>query len=29
MTMHMQNDLTGKFISSDCGDVKPIETPAK
>ena len=27
MTMHIQNDMTGKFISSDCGDVKPIETP--
>jgi hypothetical protein len=29
MTMHMQNDLTGRFISSDCGDVKPIEPPAR
>jgi hypothetical protein len=27
MTMHIQNDTTGKFISSDCGDVKPIEPP--
>ncbi len=25
MTMHIQNDMTGKFISSDCGDVKPAE----
>ena len=25
--MHMQNDMSGKFISSDCGDVKPIEPP--
>jgi len=25
MTMHIQNDMTGKFISSDCGDVKPME----
>jgi hypothetical protein len=27
MAMHIQNDMTGKFISSDCGDVKPIEAP--
>ncbi|HEY9027051.1 MAG TPA: DUF3617 domain-containing protein [Burkholderiaceae bacterium] len=27
MTMHIQNDMTGKFISSDCGDVKPAELP--
>ncbi len=27
MTMHMTNDMTGRFISSDCGDVKPMETP--
>ena len=27
MTMHIQSDITGKFISSDCGDVKPFETP--
>jgi len=26
-TMHTQTDIAGKFISSDCGDVKPIETP--
>lgn len=25
MTMHIQNDMTGKFVSSDCGDVKPLE----
>lgn len=27
MTMHMQNDMSGKFVSSDCGDVKPMEMP--
>ena len=27
-TMHSQTDIAGKFISGDCGDVKPIETPA-
>jgi len=27
MTMHVQSDITGKFVSSDCGDVKPFETP--
>jgi len=26
-TMHMTNDIAGKFVSSDCGDVKPIEIP--
>jgi hypothetical protein len=26
-TMHSQTDIAGKFISSDCGSVKPIETP--
>ena len=26
-SMHTQSDIAGKFISSDCGDVKPIETP--
>ena len=26
-TMHMSNDITGKFVSSDCGDVKPMEPP--
>jgi hypothetical protein len=26
-TMHMQNDIAGKFVSGDCGDVKPIEVP--
>jgi len=25
--MHTQSDIAGKFISSDCGDVKPLETP--
>ncbi len=29
MTMHMQSDIAGKFISSDCGDVKPVEMPAQ
>ena len=24
---HTQTDLAGKFVSSDCGNVKPIETP--
>jgi hypothetical protein len=29
-TTHMTSDITSKFISSDCGDVKPIEpTPAR
>ncbi|MBW8759111.1 MAG: DUF3617 domain-containing protein [Burkholderiales bacterium] len=26
-TMHMSNDIAGKFVSGDCGDVKPIEIP--
>jgi len=26
-TMHMTNDIAGKFVSSDCGDVQPIEVP--
>ena len=26
-TMHMQSEINGKFVSSDCGDVKPIEPP--
>jgi len=26
--MHTQSDVTGKFVSSDCGGVKPMETPA-
>ncbi len=26
-TTHMTTDIASKFISSDCGDVKPIETP--
>lgn len=25
--MHVQTDIAGKFVSSDCGDVKPIEMP--
>ena len=25
--MHIQTDIAGKFVSSDCGDVKPMETP--
>ena len=28
-TMHIQSDVAGKFVSSDCGDVKPFEPPAK
>ena len=27
MTMHIQSDIAGKFVSSDCGDVKPYEAP--
>ena len=27
MTMHIQSDIAGKYISSDCGDVKPVEMP--
>lgn len=27
MAMQMQSDVSGKFVSSDCGDVKPIEPP--
>ena len=27
MTMHVQSDMSGKFVSRDCGDVKPMETP--
>jgi hypothetical protein len=27
MTMHVQSDMSGKFVSRDCGDVKPIEVP--
>jgi hypothetical protein len=27
-TMHVQSDVAGKFVSSDCGDVKPVATPA-
>ena len=27
MTMHIQSDVAGKFISTDCGDVKPVEMP--
>jgi hypothetical protein len=26
-TMHMENNISGKFVSGDCGDVKPIELP--
>lgn len=26
-TTHMQSDISSKFISGDCGDVKPIEPP--
>ena len=25
--MQVQSDIAGKFVSSDCGDVKPMETP--
>lgn len=28
MTMHIQSEVAGKFISSDCGAVKPFEAPA-
>ena len=27
MTMHIHSDIAGKFISTDCGDVKPVEMP--
>ena len=27
MTMHVQSDIAGKYISSDCGDVKPVVAP--
>jgi hypothetical protein len=26
-TMHMENNIAGKFVSGDCGDVKPLEIP--
>jgi hypothetical protein len=26
MTMHIQSDIAGKFVASDCGDVKPAPT---
>ena len=26
-TMHVQSDIAGKFVSPDCGDVKPMQTP--
>ena len=26
-TMQVQSDIAGKFVSGDCGDVKPMETP--
>jgi hypothetical protein len=30
MKMHVQSDIAGKFVSSDCGDVKPyVAPPAK
>ena len=25
--MHIQTDIAGKFVSSDCGDIKPMEMP--
>jgi len=28
-TMQVQSDINGKFVSGDCGDVKPMETPNK
>jgi hypothetical protein len=29
-TMHVQSDIAGRFVSSDCGDVKPLQAlPAK
>jgi hypothetical protein len=27
--MQVQSDIAGKFVSGDCGDVKPMETPTK
>ena len=30
MTMHIQSEIAGRFVSADCGDVKPMQTsPAK
>ena len=26
-TRHMESNIAGKFVSSDCGDVKPMEMP--
>ena len=26
MTMHIQSEITGRFVSADCGDVKPMQT---
>ena len=26
-TMHIQSDIAGKFVSADCGDVKPMTPP--
>jgi hypothetical protein len=26
-SMHVQNDITGRFVSASCGDLKPMETP--
>jgi hypothetical protein len=26
MTMHIQSDIAGRFVSTDCGDVKPMPT---
>lgn len=27
MTLHIQSDIRGRFVSSDCGDVKPAVAP--
>ena len=30
MAMHIQSEIAGRFVSADCGDVKPMQTsPAK
>jgi len=26
-SMHVQSDITGKFVAANCGDVEPMETP--
>jgi hypothetical protein len=28
-TMHIESEIAGRFVSGDCGDVKPVETPSR